>query len=96
MRRHGPATGSYAARPCRAALPRAYGFVQAELLRARPVLVHCSSGKDRTGLFFCYFLMRRFGLAPAPAIARVKALRPIALSADGWQEFAAEVLAAAP
>jgi len=40
--------------------------------------------------------MRRFGLAPAPAIAWVKALRPIALSADGWQEFAGEVLAAAP
>src|SRR5262245_39199903 len=39
---------------CRAALPRAYAFVEGQVTEGRGVLVHCSSGKDRTGLFLCY------------------------------------------
>ncbi len=34
---------------CLDALPRAYGVVTAHVARGRRVLVHCSSGKDRTG-----------------------------------------------
>jgi hypothetical protein len=79
---------------CRVALPRAYNFVEGQLRDGRPVLVHCSSGKDRTGLFLCYFLVRRFGLSPERAMDRVCLVRPIALSAEGWREFATGLLAA--
>lgn len=79
---------------CRAALPRAYRFVAGQLREDKPVLVHCSSGKDRTGLFLCYFLLRRFRLSPDQAMDRVRHVRPIALSAEGWQEFTAALLAA--
>jgi hypothetical protein len=79
---------------CIFALPAAYTFVAKHLAQERKVLVHCSSGKDRTGLFFGYFLMRHFGQSPSEAIANVLAVRPIAYTAEGWQEFALLVLSA--
>ena len=78
---------------CRAALPRAYHFVTRALRDRLPVLVHCTAGKDRTGMFLSYFLMRERGLTPYAAIAAVREVRPIALSAAGWDAFAREVLA---
>ncbi|MGO1894187.1 MAG: dual specificity protein phosphatase family protein, partial [Luteimonas sp.] len=53
---------------CISALPHAYTFVAEHLTRGHRVLVHCSSGKDRTGLFFSYFLMRHFGQSVSEAI----------------------------
>jgi protein-tyrosine phosphatase len=77
---------------CLDALPKAYGFVTAALERDAGVLVHCTSGKDRTGLFLCYFLMRDRGLEPLEAVRQVRRVRPIALSATGYEEFAIQVL----
>jgi len=77
---------------CRAVLPRAYAFVSEKASAGVASLVHCYSGKDRTGLFMAYFLVRSQGLQPHDAIARVKAVRPIALSAEGWDQFALNVL----
>jgi protein-tyrosine phosphatase len=77
---------------CLDALPRAYAFVAGHVAEGRGVLVHCSSGKDRTGLFLCYFLMRHAGLSPVDAIEAVRRVRPIALSAVGWEELARRVL----
>jgi hypothetical protein len=44
-------------------------------------------------MFLSYFLMRERGLTPHAAIAAVRKVRPIALSAAGWDAFAREVLA---
>jgi protein-tyrosine phosphatase len=41
---------------CVSALPRALLFALGSIDRERSVLVHCSSGKDRTGLFLSYYL----------------------------------------
>lgn len=79
---------------CLRVLPDAYLFVYTQIKNDRPVLVHCSSGKDRTCLLFAYFLMMQEDCAPHEAMARVRAVRPIAFSAEGWEEFAAQVLAA--
>jgi len=86
-----PLSGDH--RVCLAALPRAYDFVTQELGRGHAVLVHCTAGKDRTGMFLSYFLMREHGLTPHAAISAVREVRPIALSAAGWDNFAREVLA---
>ena len=56
------------------------------------MLVHCRLGKDRSGLFMAHYLTQRRRLPTLDAIAAVKAVRPIALSADGWDQFAIEVL----
>lgn len=77
---------------CVKVLPRAYEFVCAQLAQQRRVLIHCSSGKDRTCLLMAYFLVRHEDIAPRAAISRVRALRPIAFSAKGWGDFARLVL----
>jgi len=76
---------------CVAALPVAYSFVAKNLAEGRRVLVHCSSGKDRTGLFLSYFLMQHLGQPADVAMSNVLVARPIAFTATGWQEFALAV-----
>ena len=78
---------------CVNALPHALAFAARSIESRRSVLVHCSSGKDRTGLFLSYFLCVTEGLSPGDAIREVRRVRPIALSADGWELFAHHVLA---
>ena len=77
---------------CLRALPVAFDFVERQLAEGRVTVVHCSSGKDRTGLFLGYYLIRNAGLSPTAAIEEVQRVRPIALSAPGWKEFALDVL----
>jgi protein-tyrosine phosphatase len=77
---------------CLRALPLAYDFVQQQLRDGRATLVHCSSGKDRTGLFLAYYLMRDTGISVAAAVEELRRVRPIALTAVGWDHFAIDVL----
>jgi protein-tyrosine phosphatase len=77
---------------CLEALPRAFAFVQRNIEARKAVMIHCSSGKDRTGLLMSYYLMRTKGLTVDEAILEVRRVRPIALSALGWEPFAREVL----
>ena len=80
---------------CVAVLPEAYEFVLGNEQLGIATLVHCHSGKDRTGLFMAYYLCRRHGLPVTTAINSVKAVRPIAFTAMGWEEFALQVLSEA-
>jgi protein-tyrosine phosphatase len=77
---------------CVDALPKALRFVLSSIKTGRSVLVHCSSGKDRTGMFLTYYLCATESLAPARAIEEVRRVRPVALSAEGWETFALDVL----
>ena len=77
---------------CIGALPRALSFVVDSIERHRGVLVHCRSGKDRTGLFLSYYLCVIEGLTPSQAIGELRRVRPIALSAEGWESFSYQVL----
>ena len=79
---------------CRAALPECWQFVSEQLTAGGCVMIHCSSGKDRTGLFLAYYLCRAEAFSPADAIGEVRRVRPIALTAVGWEEFALSVLEA--
>ena len=80
---------------CLRALDAAFHFAEGQARAGRPLIVHCHAGKDRTGLFYSYYLCRKFGMTPHQAISRVKEVRPIALTAEGWDVFAIEVLEAA-
>ena len=77
---------------CVDALRLSYAFARQAKEAGRAVLVHCAAGKDRTGLFMSYYLCRSAGLGPEAAIAKVREVRPIAMSAEGWDEFGLEVL----
>ncbi len=76
---------------CAEALPRALDYTLSSIRSGRAVLVHCQAGKDRTGMVMSYYLMREEGLSATEAIAEVRRVRPIALSAVGWEEMALEV-----
>ncbi len=77
---------------CVEALPRAYAFVSAQLARGRKVLVHCHAGKDRTGLLLAVLVAKRDGLSAPAAIKRVRAVRPLAITAPGWEALALAVI----
>jgi protein-tyrosine phosphatase len=79
---------------CLSALPRALAFAARSIDDRRGVLVHCRSGKDRTGLFLSYYLCMTEGMRATEAIQEVKRVRPVALSAGGWESFSYEVLGA--
>ncbi len=79
---------------CLERLPQAYQYARTQVEAGKAVLVHCRQGKDRTGLFMAYYLMQRDNLSVDQAIAQVKEVRPIAMSATGWDLFVPEVLRA--
>ncbi|WP_255901842.1 protein-tyrosine phosphatase family protein [Vibrio campbellii] len=58
------------------------------------VVIHCKSGKDRTGLALAAYLMSTKKLSPKEAIDAVKQARNIAFTAPGWDKFALKVLSA--
>jgi protein-tyrosine phosphatase len=81
-------------RACLARLPRAFEFLDAQVCGGRAVLVHCAGGKDRTGMVMAYYLVRTQRLDAEAAIAQVRAVRPTALSAPGWEAMALRVIRA--
>jgi len=76
---------------CLANLPKAMEFIR-EKMMIGPVLIHCRSGKDRTGMVLAAYLIEFEGYDVEKAMEEVIAVRPIAFSAEGWMEFALEVL----
>ena len=76
---------------CVEQLPKALAFIRDCEVKEIPVLIHCRSGKDRTALLMAYYLMEN-GAAPLHAVSQVRAVRDIAFSSDGWDQFAFDVL----
>ncbi|MFV7772157.1 dual specificity protein phosphatase family protein [Shewanella marisflavi] len=76
---------------CVAQLPKALAFIRECEAQGLTVMIHCRSGKDRTGLVMAYYLMEN-GAAPLHAVSQVRAVRDIAFSSDGWDQFVYDVL----
>ncbi len=79
---------------CLATLPKTLRFIRAMHAQDRAVLIHCTAGKDRTGLTMSYYLCQQEGYGAEAAIAEVRRVRPEALSALDYEPFAIEVLKA--
>jgi protein-tyrosine phosphatase len=78
---------------CLANLPKAIAFIGEQKAKGQ-VLIHCRSGKDRTGLVMAAYLIQFEGLQAKDAMDKVLKVRPIAFSAEGWMDFALDVLKA--
>ena len=76
---------------CLKNLPRAVDFIK-DNTKTGAVLVHCRSGKDRTGLVLSAYLMTSENLSVEDAMSNVFKVRPIAFSAEGWVDFGKQVL----
>ena len=76
---------------CLQNLPRAMEYIRKNLING-PVLIHCHSGKDRTGMVMAAYLMEFEGFDVKGAMEEVIAVRPVAFSAEGWMEFVFDVL----
>ena len=50
------------------------------------ILVHCNSGKDRTGLLLAYYLVTRKGISAKRALKTLRKLKPDAMSKSGYEE----------
>jgi protein-tyrosine phosphatase len=62
-------------------------ILKAHLPRKEPILVHCNSGKDRTGLLLAYYLITRRGLSARRALKAVRKQKPDALTASGYEDL---------
>ena len=76
---------------CLSNLPLAMEFISRNLDKG-PVLVHCRSGKDRTGMVLAAYLIKFEGYAAQAAMEAVIDRNPIAFSAEGWLDFGLDVL----
>jgi len=78
-------------------LPAVFRFIEEHRRQGRKVVVHCYHGMDRTGAVLACYLVQRYRCTAREAIARVRQLRPQAMSADGYEEavfrFAEELAA---
>lgn len=79
---------------CLASLPKAFEFVARNRELGRRTLVHCRQGRDRTGMFLAYYLHKQFEVSPENAIMQLKGVRHDALAAQGWEEYALQVIRA--
>ena len=76
---------------CLKILPLGSEFIETQLNQGHKVMVHCSGGNDRTGLCLGYYLVHHMGVSPNEALSTLRAVRPTALSAEGWQIFAQHI-----
>ncbi len=77
---------------CIASLPKAFEYLVTSLNKNHKVLVHCKAGKDRTGLLLSYFFARTNGISSLQSITRIREINPEALSSEGWEAMAINVL----
>ena len=77
---------------CLATLPQALDFIDRMHVLNKAVMIHCTAGKDRTGLTMAFYLCRHEGFNAEDAIAEVRRVRPEGLSAPEYEPFAIEVL----
>ncbi|MCL1127743.1 phosphatase domain-containing protein [Shewanella surugensis] len=76
---------------CIKQVPKALAFIRECEREELTVLIHCHSGKDRTGLIMAYLLMDN-GAAPLHAVNQVRGVRDSAFSAEAWDQFVFDVL----
>ena len=77
---------------CKAHLRLTSDFIKTNVDSGRKVLVHCAGGKDRTGLVLAHYMAERDGLTAVTAVRELRGIRPEALSADGWEAMALELI----
>jgi protein-tyrosine phosphatase len=77
-------------------LPGLVGILRKELAGNGKVVVHCSSGKDRSALLLAYYLKTTNQISTGTALDIVRSKNPEMLSAHGWLDMAIRILDHSP
>lgn len=57
-------------------LDKAVNFIDDEIAKNRPVMVHCAAGKGRTGAVLAAYLVKNQNLTAEQAIEKLRSMRP--------------------
>ncbi len=73
-------------------LPEAISFISQNVSAGAPTLLHCHSGKDRTGVILICYLCTVEKMNPLEAIGKLRTVKPSLLSSDGYEAMVYRLL----